>query len=60
MDFRPHIQKAMAKLKVEEEVTLRNFNRQIAECEVEAQEEVQEATEEKDEKVKTSWTDTKE
>jgi hypothetical protein len=57
------IQKEMAKLKVEEEATLRKFNRQIAECEVDTQEEVQEATEEnknKDETVKTSWTDMKE
>ena len=57
------IQKEMAKLKVEEEATLRKFNRQIDECEVDTQEEVQEATEEnknKDETVKTSWTDMKE
>jgi uncharacterized membrane-anchored protein len=40
------IQKSMAKLKVEEDAAVRKFNRQIAECEVDTQEEIQEATEE--------------
>jgi hypothetical protein len=36
------IRKEKARLKVEEEATLRKFNRQIAECEVRTQEEVEE------------------
>lgn len=36
------IREAMAKLKVEEDAAVRKFNRQIAECEVHTQEEVEE------------------
>jgi len=56
------IEMEIAKKKVEKEAALRKFERQIAECEVETQEEVQETEEDKikDEIANTSLIDLKE